>query len=381
MIRFHTLLFFLFTLASASAQGVYTLSGTIDHADDIDIVYLYRPQQNGYITDSCYVKGGHFSFSGSVEYPVLTILELKNKKASSNNKSDEIHFYLENSPISITIHQSRQNTTISGSKSHDLHLEFIKLLEPIQAQMNSIRTAYRLASADQQSSVAFQNSLTRRRQNAQDMNSKCVYQFVNAHPTDFISLYLLQSQLDNTPDDLRIATAFSSLSNTIRESMLGKEFSNKLQQITVTAIGSTAPEFDCKDIDGNRVKLSQLRGKYVLLMFWASNCSHCIEEMPNVKKAFNLLQSENLAILSVAVDAADRQHEWEGYVKSNQLPWTNVFDERINGKKKISGLYNIHQTPSNFLLNKDGKIIAKNVYGDDLIQRLTAILQLSKISQ
>ncbi len=365
------------TVNLISAQNNYTLSGQIENAEGISVAYLYYSQQNNNIVDSCYVKDGKFSFSGSVQYPVIAILELKSKNPSLDN-NDAIKFYLENSPISITIDPVKESIAIQGSHTHDLHLEFVTELKPIQEEMNNIHTTYNKASAEQRASSSFTDSLKRREQNVYNMNSKLIYQFINNHRNDLISLYLLQVQLDNVPDDMQIETVFSSLSKNIKESILGKDFNDKLEKRKPLAMGAIAPEFTCKDINGNLVKLSDFRGKYLLLNFWASDCSHCLEELPNVQKVYEVLKDENFEILSVAVDASNREEQWKKFVEDKKLPWVNLFDERINGKKKISGLYNIHQTPSNLLLNKEGKIIAKNLYGEDLLNRLSTILRFNR---
>lgn len=372
MIRSVILLYLFLSATFIFAQNGYTLFGKIENAGNKSIAYLYYPKQNGYVIDSCYITNGHFRFSGSVEYPVLATLELRDKDIlSGNNPGDILNFYLENMPIIINM--DRIKATISGSHTHDLHMGFLKLLQPLKEEMNSIRTAYRNATLQQQASPAFNDSLMICEQNIHKMNSQCIYRFVEEHPADFISLYLLRSQLDNIPDEEQVLVAFSSLSGNIRESLPGKDFANKLQKIEATTIGSTAPQFECKDIDGNQVKLSDFRGKYLLLVFWASDCNHCLGELPNIKNASSLLDGKDFSILAVALDPADRKKEWETFVRKNRLPWTNLFDERINRKKKIAGLYNIYKIPSNFLLDRNGKIIAKNLFGEDLFEKLATI--------
>lgn len=377
MARSIILLYLFLTINLVSAQNNYTISGKIENAGDISIAYLYYTQQNNNIVDSCYVKDGHFDFSGSVEYPVMAILELKSKNPSLDN-NNVIRFYLEGSSISISIDLIKNAIAVKGSHTHDLHLEFISLLKPMQEEMNNLNIAYNNASAEQRTSSSFKEELKRREQNVHDMNSKLIYQFINNHPNDFISLYLLLVQLDNVPDDMQIEPTYSLLSETIKKSFVGKEFNDKLQKLKSFAMGATAPEFACKDINGNLVKLSDFRGKYLLLNFWASDCNHCLQELPNLIKVYNTVKGEDFDILSVALDSSGREKQWRELVKEYKLPWVNLFDERVNGKKKLSGLYNVHQTPFNLLLNKEGKIIAKNLYGEDLLYRLKTILQFSR---
>lgn len=382
MIRSIILLYLLLCGTVVIAENNYILSGKIENASDTSIAYLfYSKLPNEYVVDSCYIKDSYFSFSGSVGCPVPAILELKDKSLSQKTTpADVINFYLEDAPVSISIDRLKSTVTVTGSRTHDLHTEFIRLLEPIKEEMNSIRAAYGNAAPEQQISPEFNDSLMMRELYVHKMKKELVYRFIGEHPSDFISLYLLQSQMDNTLDDEQDEAVFSSLSDTLKKSALGKNISDRMQKLKAISIGSTAPEFECKDIDGNMVKLSDFRGKYLLLMFWASDCSHCLKELPNVIKASNLLASENFTILSIAVDSSDREKQWRNFVESNRLPWVNLFDERINGKKKIPGLYNVRQTPSNFLLNEDGQIIAKNLYWDLFDKLATEIRNCQEIN-
>lgn len=367
------IIFSLYTFtACIFAQNGYILSGRIENAASASKVYLYYSKDNEYTIDSCCITNGLFSFSGFVEYPVLATIELKEENlSSSNNLGDIFSFYLENSPIEIEMNRINTTAVISGSRTHDLHMEFLKLLEPLKEEMNNIKVIYRNATPLQLESQIFNDSLMMREQNVHKMNSYHIYRFVKKYPNDFISLYLLKSQLDNVPDDEQILVAFSSLSSVIRESTLGVKIGDKLRKIAATSIGSTAPEFECIDIDGNQIKLSNFRGKYLFLIFWASDCSYCLEELPYIERVYNLLGGKDFTVLAVAQDPMNRKNDWENFVRNNKLPWTNLFDERINGKKKIAGLYNIHKTPSNFLLDKNGKIVAKNLYGEKLFEKLS----------
>ncbi|MBK5721105.1 AhpC/TSA family protein [Dysgonomonas sp. Marseille-P4677] len=373
MIRFVIFFYlFLFTIFMFAQDG-YTLYGKIENTENAYLVYLYYPIENEYVIDSCDITNGLFRFSGFVEYPVLATLELRNKDISSaNNSSDVFYLYLENAPIMINMDREGRSI-ISGSRTHDLHMEFLRLLEPLKEEMNNIRTAYNNATPQQQESQVFNDSLMICEQNVRKMNSQCIYKFVKEHPDSFISLYLLQSQLDNIPDDEQILVAFSSMSSIISESLPGKNLANKLQKIKATSVGATAPDFECADIEGRLIKLSDFRGKRLLLVFWASDCSHCLVELSNLEKVFSLFRGKDFTILAVALDPVDRKKEWETFVRNNKLSWTNLFDERINGKKKIAGLYNIHKTPSCFLLDRDGKIIAKDLYGESLLEKLAGI--------
>ena len=363
---------------TALSKGSFTIKGTVKGEDKITKVYLYYQQRDNHIMDSCTVKNGNFSFEGKIEYPVMAILELKQKSNDTGTTPNMVKFYIEDSPISITLPAHAEDPIISGSRTHNLHLEFIEILKPLRKEFDAIRSAYEKATSSEQSSSAFMDALKNRQTMAHHKNSQVVYDFIKQHPSDYFSLYLLQSQVDNTPDDIQLYSVFSSLSSEIKSSYLGKEIDLKLEKVKQTAIGSKAPSFEAKDINGKSIKLTDFQGKYVLITFWASDCHHCLEELPNIRKTYEALQGQEFAIIAVAVDAVSREKYWYNFVKDNNLPWTNLFDERVDGKKKLSSLYNVDRTPFNLLLNKEGKIIAQNLYGEELLQRVKTILHLSQ---
>ncbi|MBO9729990.1 MAG: TlpA family protein disulfide reductase [Chitinophaga sp.] len=137
-----------------------------------------------------------------------------------------------------------------------------------------------------------------------------------------------------------------------------------------TAIGVTAMDFSQNNTTGKPVKLSDYRGKYVLLDFWASWCGPCRAENPNVLDNYEKYHSKGLEILGVSLD--DKKDAWLKAIKDDGLEWAHVSDLK-GWKNAVAKEYNINAVPSNFLLDKEGKIIAKDLRGEELSQKLAEI--------
>lgn len=137
-------------------------------------------------------------------------------------------------------------------------------------------------------------------------------------------------------------------------------------------IGSPAPDFTAATPDGNWVKLSDLKGKYVLLDFWASWCGPCRQENPNVVKLYNAYKDKNFTILSYSLD--ENKADWTKAIAKDGLTWTHVSELR-KWESKIVPLYKLEGIPATFLLDKEGKIIAKNLRGDQLAEKLKEVLK------
>jgi peroxiredoxin len=134
--------------------------------------------------------------------------------------------------------------------------------------------------------------------------------------------------------------------------------------------GKMAPLFAQPDSAGKLVQLADFRGKVVLVDFWASWCMPCRQESPNLVKAYQKFNTRGFEILSVSVDDALHRKEWLEAIKKDNLQWTNVSDLKGGDKNEAAKLYHIQFIPRNFLIGRDGKIVAANLQGENLDKKL-----------
>ncbi len=183
---------------------------------------------------------------------------------------------------------------------------------------------------------------------------------------DFEFFDLVDSTLSQNYPDVKEVQNMQNYIGRIREEINIREKAKKL-----TAIGATAPEIELENPDGEKVPLSSLRGKYVLVDFWAAWCKPCRQENPNLVKAYQKFHKKGFEIYQVSLDKY--KHAWLKAIKDDNLNWVHVSDLK-HWQSAAAKLYNVRSIPANFLLDPKGKIIAKNLRGKALELKLAQYL-------
>lgn len=167
-------------------------------------------------------------------------------------------------------------------------------------------------------------------------------------------------------------TIYNNYTEEFKDNSYFKNFENKLIKIKSISIGSVAPDIILNDTSGVPISLASLRGKYVLLDFWAAWCRPCREENPNIVENYNNYKSYGFDVYQVSLDRT--KEDWVRGIKQDKLPWINVSDLKYY-QSEAAELYNVDRIPSAFLLDPVGKIIAKHtdLRGPNLSRKLAEI--------
>jgi peroxiredoxin len=197
--------------------------------------------------------------------------------------------------------------------------------------------------------------------------------FITANPNSFASLYLL-SGASNSMDVEGLEKLYNKTGKEFKDSKVAQSLANKINAAKITAIGKVAPEFSQADTLGKEVALKDFRGKYVLVDFWASWCGPCRAENPNVVKAFNKYKDKDFTVLGVSLDRPGAKDSWLAAIHKDDLTWTHVSDLKF-WDNAVAKLYGIQAIPQNYLLDKEGKIVASNVRGEELEKKLEELIK------
>ena len=193
---------------------------------------------------------------------------------------------------------------------------------------DSINAAYRDAGEDKRKDSLFFGQLRDYFRWIIGERDSMAIVWIEHHPDSYLSLVQLRAVAGKNIDVHQIEPVFDRLSDSVRSTAAGKDFAEAINAARFTSIGAIAPDFTEYDTGGNPVRLSDFRGKYVLLDFWATWCGPCRAENPNVVRAYNKYKGKNFTVLGVSLDGPgpSRKGAWEGAIKKDGLAWTQVSD-------------------------------------------------------
>ncbi len=196
--------------------------------------------------------------------------------------------------------------------------------------------------------------------------------FVKKYPVSFVSPLAIIRYYQATQNGVQTDELFKLLPSSIQVSSLGNYVTQIIAESKINPIGSVVSDFTQADTAGIPINLSSLKGKYVLIDFWASWCRPCRQENPNVVAAFEKFKNKNFTILGVSLD--QNKKAWIDAIKMDRLAWSHVSDLKGWGNQ-VAAIFKVSSIPQNLLLNPEGKIIAKNLRGAVLENKLSALLK------
>jgi len=364
----------LFAQAPADNFTLKTKIGTIGAPAKVYLGYQVAGKN---IIDSSAIVNGEANFKGHLNSPVSATMVIDAKGTGLDKLargSDLLNFYLEKGNIALTSADSLSKATVTGSKVNDDNKLLIAALKPSNDQKMAVLREADSASDAMKISPYFQNSIQRKYKVAMAQEEEVMRKFIADNPKSFMSLAALGTLNNSSNDPYEIEKIFNTLSPEIRATEGGVSFRQILDIAKTTAIGSIAPDFTQADTSGKPVTLSSLRGKYVLIDFWASWCGPCRQENPNVVKVYNQYKAKNFTILGVSLDREDGKAAWLKAIKDDGLTWTQVSDLKY-WANQAGVLYKVASIPQNYLLDPTGKIIAKNLRGADLEAKLAELIK------
>lgn len=358
------------------AQDNFVLTGKVGNESQPAKAFLLYRDGKRIVTDSIGLINGRFQFKGTLQEPTSARLILDHKGigyGKTSMSADMIMMFLHKGNIQINSPDSLKRAVFPGSAINIEYRIYQKSMETVNQQRRQHYAVYQNASQQEREDSIFKKTYSDKNTLLDRRYRELQMAHVKAHPDSYVSLSLLKEAAVPVIDVPVIEPLFNGLSERIRLSSAGKAFKAEIEKRRALGIGQLAPEFIQNDQFDHPVRLSEFKGKYVLIDFWASWCKPCRAENPQLVKAYNQFKDKNFTIISVSLDRPGRKEDWLKAIEMDGLKWTHVSD-LLFWDNAVAKLYGIRSVPQNFLLDQQGRIIAQDLRGEDLSKKLAEIL-------
>lgn len=369
MKKFSLILFGLLILLNACQdvkKNTFKLRGTTNLPEGKQIFRIQANANNQPSTiDTATVANGQFSFKGSVEQIDVNFLFVEGEQVNTP-------FIVEEGIIEVNLLQERlTEMNLAGTPSNNDLQTYREETKTFADNLNAI------ASEIQAANSLGDNILVQDlQQQYTDMQVDLIdYEkdFIKTNVDSYISALILERFLNQkTLPRNEVKEIFSTYSDRIRSSKSGINVSNIVNApVNPTAIGEIAPLFDGPTPTGDRIALESFRGKVVIIDFWASWCRPCRIENPNLVRLYKRMQDKGLEIVGVSLDR--NKASWERAIADDGLTWNHVSNLQY-WADPIAQLYSVRAIPAAFVLDREGRIVAKNLRGAQLDAKIEALL-------
>jgi peroxiredoxin len=351
-------------LYSCSSEPQYVIKGKIAGSDSTEFFLLKRTAGKTDTINSAILKKGSFTMKGpAVEYPQMVLLSAKDPR-------QRIQFYLENAEITIegTL-DSLYNAEVTGSKTQDEYKSLIAKNKVFSDRYSEIVKQFQ--EANQKGDPARAAELRKQMESVEAEMMEMQKEFVKNNPASYLTPSLL-SGLAYDMDPAEIEEAIANLDTALAKHPQIVAMAQRAQAMKVVSIGQKAPDFTMNDVEGNPVSLSSKLGpKLLLLDFWAAWCGPCRQENPNIVKVYQEFNKKGFDVFGVSLDQT--KDAWVKAIADDNLTWTHVSDLQYwsNAAAKV---YAVNSIPASFLLDETGTIIARNLRGDALYDKVKEVL-------
>lgn len=346
-------------IASCKDKNAFVISGTLEHPGAIKKVFLLEADSSKInVVDSTNLsEDGQFKFKHEAPYANLYKLRI------GSNIFDIIAQNGQDITFKTDENDTTRAYTISGSDDSERIKAFNKLSNFYEQESGKIVSEYqeKAAKLGRQSDSLMQLYMPRFLA-VRGEYAEAVLKYVNENRSSLAGFYAATS-LDQYQYEQQLVAYADAIKDNFKDNPGVQQFIKQMMLVKPVSVGHKAPDFTITGLNGKQVSLADYKGKYVMLDFWASWCAPCRAENPNVVKQYAIYKDKGFNILGISLD--ENKPDWQKAINDDKLTWAHGSDlKKFDGPTEL--LYHIEAIPSNFIIDPQGIIIAKNVTGPNL---------------
>lgn len=360
MRKLYWIIFVLACTACTKPYQGFVLKGNLAGAEGEKLYLYYADSLGQRVTDSAVVSGQTFEFRGGIVEPSSAMLAAADAVAAPWDSPNVVSLWLEPVEMTLTLEKGAfKKGILTGSGTNDEAQELKRALQAVRDKMESLSQAYR-NEKDRDKAAAIKDQM----EPYYDQMGEISERFIREHPDSYVSAEQMVYRVGSMTYD-RARAAYDGLSERVKKSAMAKEVAEEIQKLKNGSPGSVAATFAKPDIDGEMFDLGSLRGKYVILDFWASWCVPCRKSNPHLKELYKKYKDQGLDVVCVSDDDSGEE-KWRAAVEKDDI---GMFRHVLRGLKRteegfdhsedISELYGIHSLPTKILIDREGVIIGR----------------------
>ena len=357
----------------------YYITGTAPGVYNGIRAYLEKTDEKGrkIAIDTAIIMNEKFVFDGKIDRPEMLNLRI-------NSVKGVVPIIIENGEITVAVNKDNMTgSKVEGTNANSA----LNLYNEKSSELNvkRFKIGGQLRAIQKNGNTTDASELQAAMMDITTQIEDFPYEFISENKDNVFSLIQLQQlSKTKTADFSKIESTLNSLSEAQQNSVAANTLKNQIQikklekaAVGATEIGRIAPSFTAPSPDGKQLALNDVKGKLTLIDFWASWCKPCRRENPNVVKVYNKYHSKGLEIISVSLDGSRNQKDpkaaWMKAIEDDKLTWSHVSNLNYFNDP-VAKAYNIRSIPATFLLDQDGKIVAKNLRGEALDRKVAEYL-------
>lgn len=330
--------------------------------------------------DSVSLNSSNVAYKGQIDEPTQVILFYSKDGTSFFHRKggpmQRLTFYVDplEANTEIVIKDPFESSIVKGGQLQAAYRKYQDYLHSYEQQLIAQQSKRADLYQDKNRNEEALRQVSTEIEKIEELCVQAQRKFIVENPDNYFSLLALQEVARYGSDVSQIEPLFLKLSVNLRKTTIGEKLEGEILLAKKLGIGQPAPDFGQLTPDGRLLKLSDFKGKYVLLDFWASWCGPCRAENPHLVEIYKQFKGPAFEILGISLDKPGKKDNWTKAIEQDGLKWPQISD--LNGwQNNAAQLYGIQAIPQNYLISPEGKIVGINLKGKQLTDKLTELIK------